>query len=614
MWTVLSLFIGVVWAQEGLDASGAALAPQDGDARDPLLLQRPGVLKAGEVYTSALLEGAKAPLVLVTTVDGEPSGREAALDDLFGVDLQGGYAVHDRLRLDLSVPLYLASRSLGEAQGAGLGDVRAASQLLLLAPSDESMAVGVGLVPWITLPTGDEQAFLGASGVVGGGAVNATVEAGRFTASGLAGLRFEPALADLNLTGSDAVDLGLSAGLLASDATGVSLELALRPPFQTNDVAWRGTPGELMLSARHRTDAGFHVVAGAGAAVTPALGTPLWRAVLGGGWSRLDREHDLDGDGVANDQCPEEAEVVNGWRDDDGCPDTLADLVAVAAFEGTDYPEADIVLSSGATSTAFDFGPARVFGRMPGESWHGDATMACMVGGADIVLVEGDNRLQIELEPQLDALVRFVVVDENDEPLDGATLRWVAGPTGCAPSEMSRLVEGRADITLGAGDHEVAGTAEGYETRLVKFTADKASEQEIRIQLQPTRVNVDDQQIKILEKVHFETNSHVIKGQSYGLLSEVAATIVSHPEFGRVEVQGHADERGPDEYNLHLSARRARAVADYLIKEGVAAKRLVVHGYGEERPLVEGSGEAAWSENRRVQFSILGFAEVEGAR
>jgi len=614
MLTVLLLLAGQAHAQAGFDASGSLPAAQDGDARDPLLVLRPGRMLQGEGYGTALLELVKSPLVVVTTVDGGQPTREAALDNVVALDLMGGYTLHERVRVDLAAPVFVASQSLGTGQGARFGDVRGSAQVMLVQPADAALSVGVGAVPWVVLPTGDDAAFLGEAGVVGGGMVNGTLEAGRFTAGGVLGARFQPALEDLNLTGSDTIDVGVSAGLLATDTTGVSLELLLRPPFERNEVAWRGTPGELMLSARHHTPTGFNVIAGAGTAVTPGVGTPEWRLLLGGGWSKLEGERDPDGDGIANDQCPEEAEVVNGWRDEDGCPDRLADLVVVAAFEGTDYPEANMTLSSGLTNTAFDFGPVRVFGRIPGESWHADAEHACMIGSGDIVLEEGDNQLSIELEPQLDASVHFVVVDENDDPLDGATIRWVAGPTGCAPAEVATLYEGEADIILGAGDHEVAGTAEGYETRLVKFTADKGQEQEIRIQLQPTRVQLDDEQINILEKVHFETNSHVIKGQSYGLLSEVAATIVSHPEFGQVEVEGHADERGPDAYNLQLSARRARAVADYLIKEGVAAKRLIVHGYGEERPLVEGSGEAAWSENRRVQFSIRGFADVEGAQ
>ena len=289
------------------------------------------------------------------------------------------------------------------------------------------------------------------------------------------------------------------------------------------------------------------------------------------------------------------------------------DLVVVAQYDGNEYPEADMVLSSGPTSTSFDFGPVRVFGRFPGEAWEAEATYACMTGTGDIVLAEGDNRLKVDLVPVLDSTVHFVVVDENDEPLDGASLQWVAGPTGCAPDEVASLVAGKASIAVGAGDHEVAGTAEGYGTRLVQFTAEREAEQEIRIQLLPTRVALDDSQIRILEKVHFETNSHIIKSVSHQLLSEVAATIVSHPEFGAVEVEGHADERGPSDYNQQLSARRARAVADYLIKEGVASERLEVTGYGEEKPLVQGSGEPVWSKNRRVQFTILGRRDLSEA-
>jgi len=593
---------------QGLDASGTLPAPQDGDVRDPLLLQRPGAMAVGQGYGALLGEWVESPLTLVTTTDGEVSSREAALDNVVAVDLQGGYTPHERIRVDLSAPVFLASQSLGDLQGARFGDVRASSQLLLVAPrDDEDLSFGVGVVPWFTLPTGDSAAFLGEDAVTGGGTVNATLQAGRFTATGLVGPRFRPSVGVLNLEGSDGIDLGASAGLLASDRTGFALELLMTPPFQANEVAWRGTPGELVASVRHHSPQGLNVIAGAGTSVTPGIGSPQYRLVVGGGWSRLEEvPRDLDGDGIVDDQCPEEPETVNGFRDDDGCPDRLADLVVVAQYQGTEYPEANMTLSSGPTTTSFDFGPVRVFGRFPGEVWNAEAIQACMTGTGDIELSEGDNRLELELQPVLDSDVHFVVVDEDEEPLDGATLQWVAGPTGCAPAEVATLVNGRATIEVGAGDHEVAGTAEGYETRLVKFTAERGAEQEIRIQLQPTRVSLEDTQIRILEKVHFETNSHIIKSRSYQLLNEVAATIVSHPDFGRVEVAGHADERGPSTYNLRLSARRAQAVADYLLKEGVAEERLEVRGYGEDKPLVEGTGEAVWSENRRVQFSILG--------
>jgi peptidoglycan-associated lipoprotein len=67
----------------------------------------------------------------------------------------------------------------------------------------------------------------------------------------------------------------------------------------------------------------------------------------------------------------------------------------------------------------------------------------------------------------------------------------------------------------------------------------------------------------------------------------------------RLTVEGHCDERGTREYNLALGERRANAVKDYLAALGVPASRLSTISYGKERPVVLGSNEAAWAQNRR---------------
>ena len=66
----------------------------------------------------------------------------------------------------------------------------------------------------------------------------------------------------------------------------------------------------------------------------------------------------------------------------------------------------------------------------------------------------------------------------------------------------------------------------------------------------------------------------------------------------RLTVEGHCDERGTREYNLALGERRAAAVKDYLVASGVSASRLSTISYGKERPIVLGSNEAAWAQNR----------------
>jgi outer membrane protein OmpA-like peptidoglycan-associated protein len=112
-------------------------------------------------------------------------------------------------------------------------------------------------------------------------------------------------------------------------------------------------------------------------------------------------------------------------------------------------------------------------------------------------------------------------------------------------------------------------------------------------------------EIEVLDTIHFEFDSAVIQPRSHAILRAVARTLLVNPDIARCEVQGHTDERGADAYNLDLSRRRAEAVRDFLLAEGVAPARVLAQGYGERAPRVRRSGPAAWAANRRVEFVIL---------
>jgi peptidoglycan-associated lipoprotein len=73
----------------------------------------------------------------------------------------------------------------------------------------------------------------------------------------------------------------------------------------------------------------------------------------------------------------------------------------------------------------------------------------------------------------------------------------------------------------------------------------------------------------------------------------------------RIRIAGHTDERGSDEYNIALGQRRAAAAKNYLVANGIAADRIDVVSFGEDRPAAMGSNEGAWSQNRRDEFEII---------
>ena len=73
----------------------------------------------------------------------------------------------------------------------------------------------------------------------------------------------------------------------------------------------------------------------------------------------------------------------------------------------------------------------------------------------------------------------------------------------------------------------------------------------------------------------------------------------------RIEIEGHADERGTNEYNLALGAKRAQATKDYLVTLGISKERLSTISYGEELPVCKEHGEECWQKNRRAHFVII---------
>jgi outer membrane protein OmpA-like peptidoglycan-associated protein len=106
-------------------------------------------------------------------------------------------------------------------------------------------------------------------------------------------------------------------------------------------------------------------------------------------------------------------------------------------------------------------------------------------------------------------------------------------------------------------------------------------------------------------EIPFHVNSDVLDPESDGPLDALADFLADNPDLALVEVQGHSDERGTPEHNLDLSKRRAKAVVAYLTGKGVDAGRLRSKGYGANRPSATGTGETAWSQNRRVEFVII---------
>jgi peptidoglycan-associated lipoprotein len=109
---------------------------------------------------------------------------------------------------------------------------------------------------------------------------------------------------------------------------------------------------------------------------------------------------------------------------------------------------------------------------------------------------------------------------------------------------------------------------------------------------------------KLLKDIHFDFDKYDILPEDAGILKENAALLMNYPKV-KIQVEGHCDERGTNEYNLALGERRANAAKKYLLSLGISTDRISSISYGEEKPLDAGHNEEAWSKNRRGHFVIL---------
>ena len=106
-----------------------------------------------------------------------------------------------------------------------------------------------------------------------------------------------------------------------------------------------------------------------------------------------------------------------------------------------------------------------------------------------------------------------------------------------------------------------------------------------------------------VDAVHFDYDSSELSGDARGTLDEVKK-LLGRNKGWKVTLEGHCDERGTEEYNLGLGQRRANSARQYLLSQGVAKSRLDTVSFGKTRPAVQGSDEAAWARNRRVEFGF----------
>lgn len=119
-----------------------------------------------------------------------------------------------------------------------------------------------------------------------------------------------------------------------------------------------------------------------------------------------------------------------------------------------------------------------------------------------------------------------------------------------------------------------------------------------------SKMTMEEGLVVTLKNIFFDTDKSELLPRSYIELNKLVQVMKTHPNMV-IEIVGHTDDRGGDRYNMALSKKRARSVVDYLISQGIAAKRTRFQGFGSSQPIAKNNNDAGRQLNRRVTFQVL---------
>ena len=173
---------------------------------------------------------------------------------------------------------------------------------------------------------------------------------------------------------------------------------------------------------------------------------------------------------------------------------------------------------------------------------------------------------------------------------------------------LGGLIGGGTGRIIGAGIGGVAGAAVGYQMdKQIKELKEQTAGSGVDV------TEVDNGQailVNLPDGVTFDVDSSTLKPQFRATLDQIAQSLKTYPN-SLIDVYGHTDSTGSDQYNQALSQRRAQTVADYLIMRGVSGSRIRSQGYGETMPIATNDTEQGRALNRRVEIKIVPISQEQ---
>ncbi len=492
---------------------------------------------------------------------------EGIVDDRMTGNVQIGFGLSRYFSLSVDAPLvlwqdgYLPNKNIVRVDNvpdrlivSGIGDVRVTPKVVAL--DRDRLPIGMSVAMPVGLPTGNGGSFLGEEGVsltpttifeFSDGPIRSRKYS--FRSAVMAGYHVRPGAQIRDVPVNSAVVYGVAMGLHSSI-------MEIIGEFHGSIWGDRAAqqPAEVLGGVKVLAGEYVSLNFGGGMGVLPGLGSPDWR-IFGGvsvapSFDPNMRDTDKDGIMDAMDRCIREAEDLDNFQDEDGCPDKdndadgLLDTVDRCPLQPED--EDGFQDGDGCADPDNDKdGILDVSDRCPNEP-------------------ESNNGYQDEdgcpdTVPVLDTDGDGYNDDVDRCPYDAEDFDGVEDEDGCPDKDV--VIE--------------------------------------------KRVVIEKNFIKITEKIYFEFGKADIQERSFSLVDEIAEIVLENPQLKKIRIEGHTDDVGSDVANLRLSQARADSVVRAISDRGVNSNRLDAVGFGEMRPIDANETDDGRAANRRVEFIIV---------
>jgi len=544
-----------------------------------------------------------------------------------------------------------------DVAAAGIGDIRLSLKGTAIKPW--RLGPGIGLAIDVLVPSGSKGGYGREEGAVimpkillDAVAKNFHIMTNLFILSRTSSFTPDDSNVGLDPHLAIGAEAGFSTGL-AIFLGSTDFRMILEGRFQSRLRRFfekQNTQLEFTWGLHWKHHSGFAVGGGASFGTLYGYGDPDWRAYLTIGYQPgrylpmpvVHKIVDTDGDGINDDvdQCPRDPEDKDNFQDADGCPDldNDADGIPDAADKCPLEPEdkdgdrdedgcPDGDMDNDGIGDDFDQCPKEPEDKDGFEDKDGcpdpdndkdgilDTVDQCPNKAED---VDGDR--DEDGCPDGDGDKDGIPDDKDTCPTQPEDIDGFEDTDGCPDPDNDKdgILDAKDKCPLDAEDMDGFEDGDGCpepdnDGDGIPDAKDKCPDKAEDIDgcqdedgcPETGRVCVTREKIVFTEKIFFATGKSTIRARSFPLLSEIAGVLKANDYIKLVEIQGHTDSNGSDQYNLKLSDARARAVYTHLVKLGIDPTRLTAKGYGEGVPIADNGTKEGREVNRRVEFVIL---------